>query len=62
MPVKPLDITDRPKRRFFRFPHSEVINFILISPYTLTRFSILIEPENENTDDRDIENHPVRLG
>src|SRR5688572_21020243 len=62
MPVKPFDITHCTESSFFRFPQPKSVDFIFVGSYPLTRLPIFIQPENENTDNRDIENHSVCFG
>ena len=60
MPVKTLDITHCTESCFFRFPQTKVVDFIFICSHPLTSFTILVKPENKNTDDRHIKDHSVR--
>src|SRR5690606_20381795 len=62
MAIETLDVTDSTKSRFFRFPPTEIIDLIFIGANALPRLAVLIQPENKNTDDRNVENHSMRLG
>src|SRR5688572_18135039 len=61
MAVQSFNITHGTKRSFFRFPQTEVINFIAVCADTLPHFSILIEPKNKNTDYCNVEDHTMRF-
>jgi hypothetical protein len=61
MTVESFDISHCAKGSFFGLPQPEVINLIFIGADPLAYFTVLIEPENQDTDHRDIEDHSVGL-
>ncbi len=62
MTVQSLYITHGTKRGFFRFPQTKVIDFIFVRSDSLSFLTILIQPEDQDTNHSNVENHTMGLG
>ena len=61
IPVQPLDVTHRAECSFFRFPQSEVIDLIFIGFDAKSLFPGRPKPDQQDTDDQQVEQHAVGL-